>query len=218
MSVEIDFLDLEKINLKNKPKRYEKEYIDRLTESSSFEDVLNYYNLEIKPQRNGELLIFCPFHNDTKNPNCFVNPDKNAYFCFSCGEKGSILNFVFNMEKQLGNKNFSDSVYKLSQISGIEDIEVGDILDMQLDNYNKKTKQNNDPKILGMKIEVFNITISSMFGDYLMNNPDDIKFVESILQKMDKCIENNEIHRLTDLFKKASKIIKNRKNLINESK
>lgn len=213
MSIEIDFSELESINIYEKKKKYEKGFIDSLVEQASFEDVLNYYNLEIKPQRNGEFLVFCPFHNDTKNPNCFINPSKNAYFCFSCGEKGTILNFVFSMEKNVGNTSFSDSVYKLSKIAGMEDTDAGDILDMQIDNYGRSKKNHNDntPQILGMKMDVFNITVSSMFGEYLMQYPNDIDYIESIYKKMDICINENNIKKLTDLFKKVSKIIKKRK-------
>ncbi len=57
----------------------------------------------------------CPFHNE-KTPSFHVVPDKKMYHCFGCGQGGSAINFVMEIEK-LG---FMDAVIQLAKKAGIE--------------------------------------------------------------------------------------------------
>lgn len=58
-------------------------------EQISVRDAAEYYGL--KPNRAG--MIVCPFHPD-KNPSCKVD---NRYYCFGCGAKGDVIDFVGNL-------------------------------------------------------------------------------------------------------------------------
>jgi len=56
----------------------------------------------------------CPFHNE-KTPSFMVNPGRQSYHCFGCGEGGSAIGFVMAYE----NLPFPDAVKKLALRAGI---------------------------------------------------------------------------------------------------
>ena len=56
----------------------------------------------------------CPFHNE-KTPSFMVNPVRQSYHCFGCGEGGSAIGFVMAYE----NLPFPDAVKKLANRAGI---------------------------------------------------------------------------------------------------
>lgn len=62
----------------------------------------------------------CPFHNE-KTPSFHIVPDKKMYHCFGCGQGGSAINFVMEIEKI----PFTDAVIQLAKKSGIEVIYEG---------------------------------------------------------------------------------------------
>lgn len=57
----------------------------------------------------------CPFHNE-KTPSFHVIPDRKMYHCFGCGQGGSALNFVMEMEKL----SFVEAVETLAKKAGVE--------------------------------------------------------------------------------------------------
>lgn len=60
----------------------------------------------------------CPFHTE-KTPSFHVNPEKNIFKCFGCGEGGNVFVFV-QKTKQV---NFVDAVRFLAQKTGVQLIE-----------------------------------------------------------------------------------------------
>lgn len=56
----------------------------------------------------------CPFHNE-KTPSFMVNPSRQSYHCFGCGEGGSSIGFVMAYE----NLPFVDAVKKLASRAGV---------------------------------------------------------------------------------------------------
>ena len=59
------------------------------------EYISQYVNLTLKGQ---EYVGLSPFTNE-KTPSFFVNPDKHLWYCFSCGEGGTIIQFVRKYHK-----------------------------------------------------------------------------------------------------------------------
>ncbi|MCA9799981.1 MAG: DNA primase [Cyanobacteria bacterium HKST-UBA04] len=57
----------------------------------------------------------CPFHND-KKPSFNVNPAKQIYKCFSCGEGGDALAFIMKTQR----KTYGEVIMELAAEQGIE--------------------------------------------------------------------------------------------------
>lgn len=60
-------------------------------------------------------LCTCPWHDDTK-PSLTINPDKQIYKCFICGEGGNAIRFVQNYD----NVSFQEACKKLADVAGVE--------------------------------------------------------------------------------------------------
>lgn len=70
--------------------------------------------LDLTPQGRDHVGI-CPFHDDTK-PSLRVNPDRQNYKCWSCGEGGDVFSFVMKRE----NVDFPGAMRILAERAGIE--------------------------------------------------------------------------------------------------
>lgn len=70
-------------------------------ENIDSKSILEYYGVKNLSQDDNELKFSCPFpehvHGD-RNPSSGINTKTNAYNCFSCHRKGTIVNFVAEME------------------------------------------------------------------------------------------------------------------------
>lgn len=72
------------------------------------EEIGSFVNL----QRKGKLyLALCPFHNE-KTPSFTVDPNKNGFKCYGCGEYGDVLNFL---EKHEGLNSKEAAEYLISR-------------------------------------------------------------------------------------------------------
>jgi DNA primase len=67
---------------------------------SQVQQILNYYGIyyEISPTNRMEWLYLCPFHDDHDIGSAMFNDVKGAYYCWSCGEGGGIVEFVAKLE------------------------------------------------------------------------------------------------------------------------
>ncbi len=62
----------------------------------------------------------CPFHQE-KTPSFYVNPEKQMYKCFGCGEGGDTLSFLMKQE----HKTFGELISDLAEERGIDIIRDG---------------------------------------------------------------------------------------------
>jgi DNA primase len=70
----------------------------------------------LQSRRGGrELIGLCPFHDD-HNPSLRVDPDRQSYKCWSCGEGGDCYTFVQKME----NVGFPEALELLATRAGLE--------------------------------------------------------------------------------------------------
>ena len=68
-----------------------------IKEQANFSTILERYRIDHANTR-GQVSVRCPFHDDT-HPSLSVNFERNLFQCFGCPAKGSVLDFVSQMEK-----------------------------------------------------------------------------------------------------------------------
>lgn len=75
------------------------------------EEVIGRY---VQLTRKGKSLLgLCPFHED-HHPSLTVNPEKQYFTCFACGEKGDVIHFLQKIERV----SFGEAVKKLKMENG----------------------------------------------------------------------------------------------------
>jgi len=110
--------------------RIPEETIELILASTDIVDLIGSY---IPLKRAGSnFKALCPFHNE-KSPSFMVNPARQSYHCFGCGEGGSAIGFVMAYE----NLPFPDAVKKLAARSGV--IIQEETYDPEADKRKKKT-------------------------------------------------------------------------------
>lgn len=102
--------------------RIPEETIQSILDQTDIVDVISSY-IPLK-RAGGTFKANCPFHNE-KTPSFNVNPSRQFFYCFGCGEGGSAIGFVQKYE----NLPFVDAVKKLADRAGVPIIE--DVYDPQ---------------------------------------------------------------------------------------
>ena len=87
--------------------------VEQIKDKLSIVDVVSSY---VKLEKAGKnFKAACPFHNE-KTPSFFVSPERSSYYCFGCGAKGDIFNFVESFEGQ----DFRGALKILAERAGVE--------------------------------------------------------------------------------------------------
>ncbi|MEA5039703.1 MAG: DNA primase [Clostridiaceae bacterium] len=87
-------------------------FLDELIYRADIVDVVGRYVHLVK--KGSDYWACCPFHNE-KTPSFHVNPQKQIFKCFGCGEGGNALQFISKIE----NLTFFDAVAKLADLCGM---------------------------------------------------------------------------------------------------
>lgn len=84
---------------------------DTIAEVKERIDLVEIVSDYVVLQKKGkEFSGLCPFH-DEKTPSFTVNPVKQVYYCFGCGEGGGAIKFLM----QIGKQSFREAVLNLAQ-------------------------------------------------------------------------------------------------------
>lgn len=87
--------------------------VEKVRESNDIVDVISEY---VPLKRRGKNLVgLCPFHKE-KTPSFSVQPEKQIYHCFGCGEGGNVISFIMKYK----NIEFVDAVVMLAERANIE--------------------------------------------------------------------------------------------------
>ena len=87
----------------------ERESIEQLQQRADIYEVVSQY---VELRRSGANYVArCPFHNEN-TPSFIVNPQRNIFKCFGCGEGGDSIGFLMKIE----NLNYGEAVEKLAYI------------------------------------------------------------------------------------------------------
>ena len=79
-------------------------------------DIVDVINARVPLTKSGhEFKACCPFHEE-RTPSFFVNPSKQFYHCFGCGESGSAISFLM----KYGNLEFRETIEELASSAGLE--------------------------------------------------------------------------------------------------
>ncbi len=74
-------------------------------------DIVGVISQHVSLKRVGKNLSgLCPFHKE-KTPSFYVNPHKQFYKCYGCGEGGDVISFV----RKVGGLGFPEAVRQLAQ-------------------------------------------------------------------------------------------------------
>ena len=76
--------------------RVSRETRERIRESVDIVDFVSEF-IPLKKAGAKNHSALCPFHQE-KTPSFMVNPDKQIFHCFGCGEGGDVFTFLMKME------------------------------------------------------------------------------------------------------------------------
>ena len=91
---------------------YPDELIEEIRISNDIISVVGEY-IQLKRKGKG-FFGLCPFHSE-KTPSFHVDPVKQLYYCFGCGNGGSVIQFVMGVE----NLDYIEAVKFLADKAGI---------------------------------------------------------------------------------------------------
>lgn len=87
----------------------ERESIEQLKQRADIYEIASHY---VELRRSGaNYTACCPFH-DEKTPSFVVNPARNIFKCFGCGEGGDSISFIMKIE----NLTYAEAVEKLAYL------------------------------------------------------------------------------------------------------
>jgi DNA primase len=88
---------------------------DFIAELKSRADIVSLISEYVRLRRTGKNYVgLCPFHQE-KTPSFSVDPDKQLFYCFGCGQGGNIFTFLMKIE----NLTFQDAVEELARRTGL---------------------------------------------------------------------------------------------------
>ena len=92
---------------------FSQDFLQELAERNPIEDVVGEY-VDLSKRSGQNLFGLCPFHSE-KTPSFSVSPSKQIYHCFGCGNGGSVINFIMEIE----NLSFPEAVEFLARRAGM---------------------------------------------------------------------------------------------------
>jgi len=196
---------------KNDKRRVPQHLTHHIINSVSFEDILLHFNFEVDDSGE-ELRVLCPFHSDT-SPSLDANNEKGVFLCRSCGASGTKIDFI----KEYLNVGFGEALSIMASIKGISGFEPKDEILAAVKQYEleeARSKKNREMRIGGLILDDFNIKISSICRDHLLDYPEDWDFIEKVYRNLDAWIAGEDRVNLKKLDRTLMKMLRGHKEKI----
>ncbi len=88
---------------------------DIIAEIRARADIVSVISEYVNLRKAGRNYVgLCPFHQE-KTPSFSVDPDKQLFYCFGCGQGGNVFSFLM----KIANMSFQDSVEELAKKTGV---------------------------------------------------------------------------------------------------
>ncbi|MGX3011136.1 DNA primase [Helicobacter sp. 23-1044] len=175
----------------------ERESIEQLKQRADIYEIVSHY---VELRRIGaNYTACCPFH-DENTPSFVVNPQRNIFKCFGCGEGGDCISFIMKIE----NLTYTEAVEKLAYLCNFTltytdkkplDFGVNESLSKIVSYYQNLLRQNSnilqylrDRGISDESIAKFKLGFSGVGGDF-------IAFLRRNQMPFDKLLEVGVIGR-----------------------
>ena len=126
------------------------EIIEEIKGRVNIVDAVSEYVTLKKAGRN--FVGFCPFHQE-KTPSFTVNPEKQIFYCFGCGEGGNAISFIM----KINNMTFPEAVRHLAAKTGVH------IPEREMSATEKRQATEKE------KIDRINMMAAHFFSDALMS-------------------------------------------------
>lgn len=78
---------------------------NELYDSEQIGEIIGVCGITIGSQLDTHYLVFCPFHYNKNTPACEIDKEKGLFICFSCGERGTLLDLVMRTT----NRNYFEA-------------------------------------------------------------------------------------------------------------
>jgi len=87
--------------------------VDEVRERCDLVEIVSQY---VALRRSGRTMVgLCPFHNE-RTPSFHVNPERQRWKCFGCGEGGDVFNFI----QKIDNLTFREALEHLARKVGVD--------------------------------------------------------------------------------------------------
>lgn len=92
--------------------KYDNEILQKINENA---DLVSYVSQSLELEKRGnEYFAHCPKHIDV-TPSLSFSPEKNLYYCFSCGRSGGIIGYLIDFE----GLKFDEAVKKAASLTNV---------------------------------------------------------------------------------------------------
>lgn len=92
---------------------YDDEMLRQINENA---DLLAYVSQSLELEKRGrDYFANCPLHVDI-TPSLSFTPEKNSYYCFSCGKSGGMIGYLIDFE----GMSFKDAVDKAAELADVD--------------------------------------------------------------------------------------------------
>lgn len=89
---------------------------DTLQQINDSADLIEYVGESLELEKRGnEYFAHCPKHTD-ETPSLSFNPEKNSYYCFSCGRSGRTIGYLMSYE----GLRFEEAVDKAARLGNVD--------------------------------------------------------------------------------------------------